>query len=412
MLRLPLSANRAAFAACIFACLIGLLALAAISSSATASAGEAIEVAAKKKCKVTQRRNSKGRCVRKKCRKGTKLNKRGRCVKIRCPKGYKLNRRYKCTKIPATTNPVVDRSDLDADGLPLWREQALGSNPNRKSLFVQFNYSSEIQKASLPCSQFDAVTDAFATAPVPNPDGSQGIDLRVDGGRSCPTRSYDMGGSTIYTPSSPACPGISDGMNNGQQVAESRVGVFHVAAINPTCAWGGDGGAADMPGTKMVVFTNGSGFAMPFMHELGHNLGLDHGPSNPNRRSVMNGRMYESNTGNDSGTELLDYQRFDLPALDETNLSEPAGIGLPVAAQKLYLNHYCTSGATYMQAWLGQFSGGVDWDCDADEFFETPVIDTSPVAADINGDGSQTVLPATPNEWNAITFNAGGKIVP
>lgn len=387
-------------------------ALLLVSAAGAATPGNPTIESAAKKCKVTQRRSAKGKCVRKKCRKGYKLNKRGRCIKIKCRKGYKLNRRYKCVKLPAITNPVLDRSDIDGDGLPLWRERALGSNPSRKSIFVQFNYSSELVKATLPCEQFDAVVNAFALAPVANPDGSQGIDLHIDGGRTCPTRSYDLGGSQIYTPSDPGCPGVGDGMLNGSGIAEDRIGVFHTAAINPTCAWGGDGGAADSPGTKMVVFTSGSGFAQPFMHELGHNLGLDHGPSNPNRRSVMNSRLYESNTGNDSGTEVLDYQRYDLPALDETNLSEPAGVGLPPVAQKLYLRHYCSSVSSTMTAWLGFSAGGIDWDCDADEFFETPVIDAGPVAADINGDSNQTVLPATPNEWNTITFTAGGKIVP
>lgn len=392
--------------------MLGALALVSAASASTGSAA-ALEISAKKKCKVTQRLTAKGKCVRKKCRKAYRLNKRGRCIKIKCRKGYKLNRRYKCVKLPpATANPVVDRSDLDGDGLPLWREQAFGTNPNRKSILVQFNYASELVKATLPCEQFDAVVGGFASAPVANPDGSQGIDLHIDGGRTCPTRSYDMGGSSIYTPSDPGCPSVGDGMLNGGGIAENRIGAFHVAAINPTCAWGGDGGVADSPGTKMVVFTSGSGFAMPFMHELGHNLGLDHGPSNPNRRSVMNSRLYESNTGNDSGTELLDFQRFDLPVLDESNLSEPAGIGLPPSAQKLYVNHYCTSSTSWVYAWLGFSTGGIDWDCDAEGPFETPVIDTSPVAADINGDGSQTLLPATPNEWNLITFNAGGKIIP
>lgn len=411
MLRLSLSATHAALAACILAFAIGLLAIASISGSATAFAGESIEVAAKKKCKVTQRRNSKGKCVRKKCRKGTKLNKRGRCVKIRCPKGYKLNRRYKCVKIPATTNPVLDRSDLDGDGLPLWREQALGSNPNRKSIFIQFNYASEIVKASMPCDQFDAFVNAFAAAPVGNPDGSQGIDIHIDGGRTCPSRSYDMGGSRIYSPADPGCPGISDGMLNGTQIADDRINSFHVAAINPTCAWGGDGGAADSPGTKMVVFTSGSGFAMPLMHELGHNLGLDHGPANPNRRSVMNGRIYDSTNGS-SSSEVLDFQRYELPALDENNLIEADGIGLPPAAQGQFVNFFCGAGNPRNQ-WAGESNGWIDWDCGWSGFpLDPPDIDAAPVTQDINGDGALTVLPATPTEWNTITLNGGGKIVP
>lgn len=411
MPKLNLSASHAALVACGLAFALVFLAIGAVASTASTRNGQPIETAAKKKCKVTQKRNSRGKCVRKKCRAGYKLNSRGRCVKIRCRKGYKLNKtRRKCVKV-VIVPAVQDRSDADADGLPAWREQKFGTNPNRKSILVQFNYSSELVKASLPCQQFDALVVAFAGAPVGNPDGSQGIDIQIDAGTICPSRSYDMGGSRIYTPSNPACPGVSDGMLNGSATSEDRIGAFHTAAIHPTCAWGGDGGVADMPGTKMVVFTSGSGFAMPFMHELGHNLGLDHGSSAPNRRSVMNGRIFGSTNGS-SSYEILDYQRYAMPSLDESSLLESAGIGLPAQAQDQYVNYLCGPGSPRNQ-WLGEANGWIDWDCQWSGFpFDAPDIDATPVTQDLNGDGQLTVLPSTPTEWDKITFNAGGSITP
>lgn len=391
---------------------VGLLVLASGTAGASTRNGDVVETAAKKKCKATHRRNSRGKCVRKKCRAGYKLNRRGRCIKIRCRTGYKLNKkRNKCVKSTPPSSPFADGSDLDADGLPHWRETKFGTNPNRKSILIQFNYSSAAVKSSLPCSQFDALVTAFAAAPVGNPDGSQGIDLHIDAGVSCPSRSYDMGGSQMYTPSNPACPGVSDGMLNGMASAEDRLNAFHIAAFHPTCAWGGDGGAADSPGKKMVVFTSGTGFAMPFMHELGHNLGLDHGPANPNRRSVMNGRIFGSTNGS-SSYEILDYQRYALPALDENSLVEADGIGLPTAARDQFVNYLCGPGNSRNQ-WLGISNGWVDWDCQWSGFpIDPPDVDVTPVAQDINGDGQQTVLPATSTEWDKITFNAGGLIVP
>jgi hypothetical protein len=40
------------------------------------------------------------------------------------------------------------------------------------------------------------------------------------------------------------------------------------------------------------------------------------------------------------------------------------------------------------------------------------VIDPGAVAADINGDGQLTVLPATGEEWSTLDYRSGGKIGP
>ena len=102
----------------------------------------------------------------------------------------------------------------------------------------------------------------------------------------------------------------------------------------------GEGGAATSPGTEMLIYTDGPSFAHVLMHELGHNLGLDHPfPGQPNRLSSMNTRLQTSTNGS-GASEVLDYQRFNLPALNENALSEAPGIAAPAAARRFYILHW------------------------------------------------------------------------
>ncbi len=205
-----------------------------------------------------------------------------------------------------------------------------------------------------------------------------------------------------------ACPNTS-AIFNSVDLPESRAGTFHIAGFAPTCGSTGEGGAGQLHGTKMDVFTDGGDFAHVLMHELGHNLGLDHTSyAQPNRFSVMSTRLSASSTGNDPGVRVLDYQRIDLPALDENNLDESAGIGAPAAYHDFYVLHYCASDGTYRSAWPG--NGPIDWNCNAASFFDPPNIDPGTVKADINGDGLYTILPATHNEWDVLDYASGGQI--
>jgi hypothetical protein len=398
----PIAHALALTTACLALLLAGLV-VASDAPAASSGADQSSSIAKKKKkkkCKVTQKRNSKGKCVKKKCKKGYKLTKKGKCKKSASSPGGPKG------------NPVIDHSDVDGDGIGLTRETALGSSPSRKDIFVQLNFTSETVRASIPCSELDKLVNVFATAPVGNPNGTNGIDLHLDAGMTCASRSYNLGGSVIYAAANPSCPDFNDALNNGQAKPADRDHVFHVASVTITCGHGGEGGVADNPGAKIVVFTDGSGFAMTFMHELGHNLGLGHGADGPNRRSVMHGRMFSSPTGSSSDSvDFIDFQRYALPALDENNLSESAGVGLPAEAQTMYVNYHCGTSGT-RTAWLGFSNGAIDWNCSSASFFDPPDITGGMVSADINGDGQLTVLPATPTEWDTLVFNGGGVIVP
>jgi hypothetical protein len=339
----------------------------------------------------------KGRCVPK-CKKGKKLKGR-KCVKKGKKKPAKDGRgtkpRAQARATPTTTSVVP-----------------LGANPDHKDIFVQIDYASATLRQNVACSELDAIVAAFASAPVSNPDGQTGINLHLDAGVTCPSRSYDLGGSRIF--SAGPCPGTSATLQS-TELPESRAGTFHIAGFAPTCGGGGgEGGAATLHGVKMAIFTDGFSFAHVLMHELGHNLGLDHPIlSQPNRISSMNTRLFVSSNGN-STTEALDYQRISLPALDENNLSEVAGISAPAAAHRFYILHFCEGAGpgqgTYPSTWPGD--GPIDWNCNTLNPFGPPTIDLAPVSADVNGDGLKTVLPATGDEWATLDYASGGRIGP
>jgi hypothetical protein len=355
-----------------------------------------------KRCGPKQRL-SKGKCV-KKCKRGRTL-KRGKCVK-RCKQGRVL-KRAKCVKRKAKAKRKRAKARAAAT-IPA-NVASLGADPNHKDIFVQIDYANAGIRANLSCQQLDAIVAAFANAPVGNPDGQTGIDLHIDAGVVCPSRSYALGGSRILAVG--PCPGASEMMNAISTLPESRAGTFHVAGFTPTaCGGGGEGGAADLNGTKMVVYSDGPSFAHVLMHELGHNLGLDHPfPGQPNRLSTMNTHLFASSTGNSHDTtEVLDFQRFDLPELNENALSEAAGISAPPQAHDLYVLHHCPGPPpVWVSAWPGD--GAKDWNCNTPPF-GTPVIDPGTVSADVNGDGQLSVFPATGNEWATLDYASGGGI--
>lgn len=336
-----------------------------------------------------KRQLRKGKCVPR-CKKG-RLLKGGKCVRRKKPAKRRKGPSARISIAPANV-------------------ASLGSDPNHKDIFVQVNYASAALRQSTSCSELDAIVAAFANAPVSNPDGRSGIDLHIDAGISCPSRSYDLGGSATFDAG--ACPNFS-AVFNASELPESRIGAFHVAGFAPTCGMTGAAGVADQNGEEMVVFTDGPDFAHVLMHELGHNLGLDHPfPGQPNRISTMNTRLQVSDTGS-GATEILDYQRFSLPALDENNLSEEAGISAPPEAHRFYVMHFCTTGGPgegfFDDAWPGD--GSVDWNCNTPPF-DPPNIDPGTVAADVNGDGQLTMLPATGPEWPLLDYASGGQIGP
>ena len=120
------------------------------------------------------------------------------------------------------------------------------------------------------------------------------------------------------------------------------------------------------------------------MHELGHNLRLQHGGGDwtnnkPNYLSVMNYTFQVSGippTDPDGGGPLIgriDYSRSALPTLVESSLSEPAGIGDGGD------NTFYACPGTFTLGATGTGTGGINWNCDTDAL-------DNPVSSDVNLD--------------------------
>jgi hypothetical protein len=148
-------------------------------------------------------------------------------------------------------------------------------------------------------------------------------------------------------------------------------------------------------------------WAIWFMHELGHNLGLYHGGygspaggglsftdnNKPNYVSVMN-YLYDSDaivtssTATGSGYSYrVDYSDETLAPLDERNLNEAAGIG-PTLHPSDYIQWCCHT------VGFALASGPLDWNNNG-----TPT-DTG-VSTDLNNDGQLTILKGF-NDWAEI----------
>ena len=94
-----------------------------------------------------------------------------------------------------------DGIDVDGDGTPELDLPAMGADPDHKDIFVEVDFTAghRIDDANI-----DAVTTAFAAAPVGNPDGEQGITLHVDNG---PASTMDP---VSGEPGEPLRPGLAD----------------------------------------------------------------------------------------------------------------------------------------------------------------------------------------------------------
>ena len=173
----------------------------------------------------------------------------------------------------------------------------------------------------------------------------------------------------------------------------------------------------------MAVFTTGPDMSLVFMHELGHNLGLNHNFSDangaqPNRLSVMSNQLQLGDSANGPFQQTPDFQRFTTPELDESAMNEQAGLGT-AAAHRYVVFYRCPAGTTsnpgpdptIQDWWPGD---EVDWNCSSSPIVVPPStgdIQNAPVAADINADGDTTdVYPAVTEEWTTLNYGGGGAI--
>jgi PKD repeat protein len=299
---------------------------------------------------------------------------------------------------------------------------AMGADPEHKDIFVHADWMepSPDGVGFKPNSRaIKMVIDAFAIAPVANPDGKPGINLHVDFG---PTsimnpvtgQTWDAqskAGEVPYQAVLEDSPGTKSNWPAALDTVKAlrfnpakRSAVFHYALY---CNRYGQGGKATGGGVSrgidasdFILATGSVGFypiteACYFMHELGHNLGLRHGGDEdvlykPNYISIMNYRFDYIGILNGPGGREIDYSRRTLDTLDETHLDEAIGINDPEGHVTTWnswprvddpgsLHNACVDNPDFFYR-LFFPAMALDWNCDGAET-------TTPVSADINSDG-------------------------
>ena len=325
-------------------------------------------------------------------------------------------------------------SDTDGDGLSDFAEvygynwidlRAKGVSPTRKDLLVECDYYEGYRPLD---DAINDVVDAFANAPVSNPDGSSGVNLIVDIDQEI--EANDAPGILDLT--------TSDWTDytaiRGEYFSVLREGVYRY------CVWAAkyDSGE-ERPSTNSTglatfnsdrfVITNlptGSGGstvrikqAGTFMHEIGHTLGLTHSfypPKAANERagsygyqpnyfSVMSyfhqlaGLAYRS----DPSQPFVDFARSSAPSLFEGVLIEALGFMSAVPSLFVPKVAYDVGASVPARVVVATSGDGVDFSRDG-------IVSAGIVSADIDGDGAVGVIPAASEDWSRLDYAGGNRI--
>jgi len=363
------------------------------------------------------------------------------------------------TRTPTPT-PTPTRLCADDDGDGLCNDwelygyngvdlPAMGADPSHKDIFVEIDYMVDpgsciggvcvFGHSHKPKPEAIAkVVEAFRDAPVSNPDGIHGINLHVDFGPETPMKlvrgTWVTWGSLSRSNALPHDDDLSwtefYALKNANFDAARRQ-IFHYAIFahfldGKRCT----SGEGYMPGSDFIVSLGGWGAivgggpgcdaparrlnvgsvdqqAGTFMHELGHNLRLNHGGGDgvnykPNYLSVMSyafqtrGLIY----GGQEGT--FDYSRSDrIPPLYEIALDETVGLNGGSSTAGYGTRWFCGNGEN---EWTSLANSPIDWNCN--DSYETRV------QANINNEGGSSETLISYFDWANLDYRGGGAIGP
>ncbi len=333
----------------------------------------------------------------------------------------------------------VSVTDCDGDGISDSDEtlsilRGLGADPNHKDIFVECDYmqfkvnrdrdTTDLGEHShgLKPEAVWTLRAMFANAPVCNPDGRPGIALHiVQQPLKIKTRSRDRSARSEqhFLDMTSRLWGQSFFDLKRKNFKYRRLApYFHycILAHNAAEEYGSISGVAEVGGNDFMVtlgsWPDETGAPVgtiadqvgTFMHELGHNLALNHGgpPSlsasqqlvnrKPNYLSVMS---YSFQVASINGR--FDYSRWEAPTLDELTLTESAGSGHYEPTR-----YVCPNDQMVRSPLPEGTDLFVDWNCNSGS--------NSGLAQNLNFDRSgRTAEPlldtlAGANDWNDIDY--------
>ena len=333
-------------------------------------------------------------------------------------------------------------TDTDGDGLlDDWEDNGIpytgvdgtsrryllfGADKMHKTLYVEIDTMPENPFSAVAS---DLVTEAFANAPVDNPDGTTGIEIFISTDvDSIPTQAVSETINNEFPPT--AALDKADFFGSPLEREDpDRVPMLQAKAKAFRYALGyrkastNLGGLGELGGNDFVIFSEGYSDideAAVFMHELGHNLNLEHGGRDetnrkPNYPSIMNYALSYREAWN-ARFWRLDYSREELAPLDEASLDETVSVGF--GGSGFYRNWRtpwfgtppvdsgCSSNPGDPNIFYAKLSitGGNDFNLDCDK------LDVA-VAADLNFDARDPGADPSPNEnmlgnddWSYMTL--------
>lgn len=296
--------------------------------------------------------------------------------------------------------------DDDADGIPDLDLPKMGADPQRKDIFVEIDYmacaaggdctSSDTHSHIPKTAAVDEVRQAFA---------KKGITLHVDvggavphhdvlGALSDPNNKFDLikANPAYFGPNNPRRFSHHYGLfvHRKQSASDTETGQAELGGNDFFVSFGGwNSSATDtdwdndgLPDKDVGTLAQQAGI---LMHELGHNLNLQHGGGDcinykPNYLSVMN---YEFDMEGIPPTSRLDYSDQKLPTLDEAHLNEPQGIQDGTDETRFDCPDSFIQGK-------GKGTGPINWDCGDDLGVDTDVaVNLSKYACDDIDNGCQ-----------------------
>jgi Bacterial TSP3 repeat len=280
-----------------------------------------------------------------------------------------------------------------------------GAKPTHKDVFIEADYYPNRKPTA---TGIQRVVDAFAAAPVSNPDGTTGIALHVDLDQQIATADAKSDLNPVWT---------DFDVIKAKYFPARRAPFFHYAVFANTYSGGTSSGISrGIPAHDFVVTLGGWSpaggteleQAGTLMHEFGHNLGLHHGGNEdvPNYKanyfSVMNYSYQVVGLRVSGVTEVLDYSRLRVGGISESAISESSAFSALAPTTEGDLAKY---GVLINGLWkTGTASASLDVNGNG-------VINAGTIAFDLDNDGdSSDTLNPSQIDWSALLWDGAGQI--